>query len=393
MATRINVDTIKTDQISQYIKCFDAIDGRYKCKVEQCHSALSKNSAAIRHLKNSHQDVAQAIDDCKKEQSHAGSIEVKSMASLEMVWNAILQIIVFGAIPFSFLTSKGFQFFIRPYAIAFHSAGIDFSVNRVNTQSKIGERAKQVKEIIRTEVNGKMVCLLLDIASRFNRSIFGINIAYFHNGKVRVRTIGMETLKITHTGRNLYEIVKRKLSELGISIQQVFTVTTDNGRNLIKLSKLLKKELFDSEECERLSDDETDDDDEELANNDVFGNDQTIEQTDEHIFDPEIFNDEYFDDLLGNVRMEFDCSYDGLFQGISCAAHGLHLIVTDAVRKCHGTNALIERCRTMAKKLRTPNLRATIKENGKKSPILDVKTRWSSIFNMVRKYVNKRLRV
>lgn len=79
------------------------------------------------------------------------------------------------------------------------------------------------------------------------------------------------------TSKNLYDLVKIKLFEFGISIEQVFTVTTDNGKNLIKLSKLLQKDQFDSEECERANDEESndDDDDEVHENNDIFGNDET----------------------------------------------------------------------------------------------------------------------
>lgn len=65
--------------------------------------------------------------------------------------------------------------------MAFRSAGINCTIDRRNTQSKITEKAEQIKR----EVEGNMVTVLLDIASRFNRSIFGINIAYFCNGKVR----------------------------------------------------------------------------------------------------------------------------------------------------------------------------------------------------------------
>lgn len=386
MATRITEDSIISENINQYIKCFELTGGRYKCLVEQCTSSLAQNQSAIRHLKKHHPTISHAVDNCKQEKDPA-STEIKFNACLESVWNAILQIIVFGAIPFTFLTSKGFQFFLRPYIIAFHSAGLEFSVNRISTQSKIAECAEKIKETIRAEVNGNMVCLLLDIASRFNRSVFGINIAYFHNGKVRTRTIGMETLKISQSGKNLYDLVKKKLFEFGISIEQVFTVTTDNGKNLIKLSKLLQKDLFDSEEFERANDEESDDDDDDEVheNNDIFGNDETSHQTDEYIFDPEVFDDEYFNDLLANVCKEFKCEYNGLFQGISCAAHGLHLIVIEAIKNSRGESVLIEKCRELAKKLRTPNMRAALKECGKKSAIRDVKTRWSSTFNMVKK--------
>lgn len=385
---RITVETIKSEKILQYVKCFEITeDRRHKCLVDECNSIVSSSSAAVRHLKTQHKNIVNSINNLKKEPTQDDLTEVKFKASPIMVWNAIMQIIVFGAIPFTILKSKGFRYLLNPFIAAFRSAGLQYSVNRTNTQSKIEEKTEQVKQIIKREVDGKMVCLLLDIASRYNRSIFGINIAYFHNGKVRVRTIGMHSLKISQTARNLYDIVKNKLNEFGIAIEQIFAVTTDNGKNLIKLSKLIKSELsqsneFDSDDGDEEEYDDYDTGDGEYENQATHNNDSD-EQIDEHLFDPEIFNEDYFHDLLLNVRKEINCSYDGLFNGISCAAHGLHLVVTKALKLCTDMDPLILKCRTLVKKLRTPSLRGALHENGKRSALLDVKTRWSSIHNMV----------
>lgn len=383
---RITEEIIKSEKILQYVKCFENTeDGRYKCLVDECNSSLSSSSAAVRHLKNQHKNIVNSIDSLKKEPTQDNLIEVKFKASPIMVWNAIMQIIVFGAIPFTILKSKGFRYLLNPFTAAFRSAGLKYSVNRTNTQSKIEEKTEQVKQIIKKEVDGKMICLLLDIASRYNRSIFGINIAYFYNGKVRVRTIGMHSLKISQTARNLYDIVKSRLNEFGITIEQIFAVTTDNGKNLIKLSKLIKSELSQSDQFDSDAEDEEeyDDYDDGEDENQATHNNDSDEQINEHLFDPEIFNEEYFRDLLLNVRKEFNCSYDGLFNGITCAAHGLHLVVIKSLNLCADMDPLILKCRTLVKKLRTPSLRGALHENGKRSALLDVKTRWSSIYNMV----------
>lgn len=218
-----------------------------------------------------------------------------------------------------------------------------------------------------------MVCLLLDIAQRFNRSIFGINIAYCSDGNLRIRTIGMHTLKCSQTGRNLFQLVKNILSEHNISLDQVFSVTTDNGKNLIKMNKFIQKELYEN----TCSSDESDEDEEADCN--VFDNNWT----DESILDPDIFNNEYFEDLLSNLRDEFDCQYKGVFTGISCAVHGIHLVVQGAIKNSNLSH-LIEKCRTLAKKLRTPKLRGELSKCGQKMALRDVPTRWSSLFNMVR---------
>lgn len=93
--------------------------------------------------------------------------------------------------------------------------------------------------------------------------------------------------------------------------------------------------------------------------------------------------EEYFHDLLNNLRSEFTCTYNNLFTGISCAAHGLHLVVLDAIKTRSGLSELIEKCRNLSKKMRTPKMRAELNKQGMKMAVLDVKTRWSSLHNMV----------
>lgn len=164
------------------------------------------------------------------------------------------------------------------------------------------------------------------------------------------------------------------LSELDISLDQVFSVTSDNGKNMIKVAKLLEQELLDRHDQ---SDNDENSEVEQECN--AFESDSDNDE----IFDPDIFNDEYFRDLLSNLRNEFSCSYSSLFTGISCAAHGLHLVVHDAIKACTEIASLIEKCRSLVKKLRTPKLRGELLKRKQKMAVIDVKTRWSSMFNMV----------
>lgn len=124
----------------------------------------------------------------KKIQTDA-PIPIRTETNPTKIWNAIIQMIIFGALPFAIVNSQGFRYLIKPYAEAFKRAGAFFSVNELNVQSEIDDRATHIKKQISNETKGKMICLLIDIASRFNRSILGINIAYWANGRINHRTI------------------------------------------------------------------------------------------------------------------------------------------------------------------------------------------------------------
>lgn len=379
MAEQISDEDVIIENINQYTKCFTLSNGRFQCNAAGCTSKLSYKSSAIRHLKAVHPDLAAAIDANKKSKNSTKSIEIRATVDPAKIWNAITHMIVFCAVPFAILQSKGFRYMIEPFATAFRNSGLNFTMDPPHLQKFIGEKANELKQKISNEAKNNMVCLLLDIASRFNRSILGVSIVYWFDGKKRTRTIGMHTLKVSQTGPNLFGLVKKMLSEFDISLEQIFSVTSDNGKNMIKVAQLLEKELLDkNDETSSFINDSDENSDDEQQNN-AFEN----ERHNDELFDPDIYDDEYFFDLLANLRDEFDCTYHGLFTGISCAAHCLHLVVNDAINTCTEISKLVEKCRSLAKKLRTPKLRGELLRKKQKMALIDVKTRWSSLFNMV----------
>lgn len=370
ITAEIDVEAVRKNAIFTYTNCFDQSSGKFDCMVAGCKSVLANKSSAIRHLKKQHAEIYHEVEEMKKSQTNLKST-VEIIETPARIWHAILQLVIFCALPFSIVQEWGFKLLIKPYVTAFESTNTKFAVNRTSIRSQISEQAKQIKEIIIGETKGKMICLLLDIASRYNRSVLGISIVYYNNG-LCTRTIGMETLKISQTAKNLFDIVKTKLNDYGITLDQVFAVTTDNGKNLIKMTKMFQ----DSDETHY----ESESDEEEPIESDCYRN----EASGDEFFDPDDFNNEYFHDLLTNLRCEFpNAYYNGLLTGISCGAHCLNLVVTDAIKVSAELSDLIDKCRSLVKKLRTPSLRAALKEKSHRMAILDVKTRWSSLYDMV----------
>lgn len=383
MAGQISDETAIIENINQYTKCFTLSGGKFCCNVTGCTAKLSDKSSSIRHLKGIHPELAATIDANKKQPNCAESIEIRTKVNPSKVWNAIVHMMIFASIPFAVLRSKGLRYLMKPFSEAFKNAGMNFTMDRAHVQKCIGEKADEMKKIISSEAQNSMICLLLDIGSRFNRSILGVSIAFWFNGKKRIRTIGMHTLKVQHTGQHLFNVIQMMLREFNISLDQVFSVTSDNAKNMIKAKKLLEKELSDqTDQSSSRNSDNSDGENSDDEDDDAFENIQNNSENDE-VFDPEIFNDEYFRDLLTNVRNQFSCSHNSLFTGISCAAHGLHLVVTNAIKRCKEVADIIEKCRTLAKKLRTPKLRNELFRQNQKVALLDVETRWSSLFNMV----------
>lgn len=123
------------------------------------------------------------------------------------------------------------------------------AINPVNTKREISKQAALLREEIRNEVAGRLVCLKLDAASRLRRHLLSINIQYAHNGKLVLRHLEMlETFK-GHTSEFLAEQILKVLGVYGIDVQNVYSATVDNGANMKKAVKLLpsrgRTELLD----------------------------------------------------------------------------------------------------------------------------------------------------
>ncbi len=84
--------------------------------------------------------------------------------------------------------------------------------------------------------------LKVDCAKRLSRSILGINAQYVHDGKIILRTLSTYELKNRQTGATLKKMILETLGEYEISLSQVYTITTDNGANMLLAVKLLSEE-------------------------------------------------------------------------------------------------------------------------------------------------------
>lgn len=366
----ISLDDIIVNNYDKAINCFKTETDEsgkqiFICQIDGCALKYNTNSASIRHVRLNHQLVHKTIQMNKTKGSSDDDspfnklFEIRVKVNPEEIWNACVDLITINALPLCAVEYPAFKKNLQPYVISLKRQGIDLIINRKNIREKIDKKAKEIKNLITLEANNKMVCLMLDIASRYNRSVLGVNISYFYNGKIRIRTIGMHVLHFTYTAINLKDKVTENLLNFKIRLEQMIAVTTDNGKNLVKLITCLNSDVQNTQVFEADSED------------------------DEYI-DHDIFDGDYYESLLAEVQSMFEeINQTNLIHGISCGVHCLHLVVTHSIKKSKETHDLIEKCRNLAKKLRSPTFRAMLKAKGLSSAIIDVATRWNSIFSMV----------
>lgn len=164
----------------------------------------------------------------------------------------------------------------------------------------------------------------------YNRSILGITAHYEHNGQIVTRLIGIRRLLASHTGAIIVKTVQNTLKLFKVCLEDVYCISTDNGANSFRAVTVFR--LFQSHQM-----------DDFLLNDLPFFE---REQAYAGFIDKEI---KKHGDELSNASGKYVFS-------VHCAAHTMELGVRDALKISHEELTVIERARTMVKKLRTDSL-------------------------------------
>lgn len=221
----------------------------------------------------------------------------------------------------------------------------------------------------------------------------------------------MMLLEESHTGVYLAEQIINRLKEYDIELIQIFTITTDNGKNVLKMVRDMEEHLRIEIDKAKASACEVSQDTNNVSganatyqvqSNELIG-DETAEAVEMYLAEvTEITDDEAMELVMDEVvAMEKNKTLlsamtvhlgllgaDFLFDitGVNCAEHTLQLSVGDATNgmKLYHKN-VIKLCTEASKMLR---LQSTINEMDKvgisyKLPRLENKTRWGSMFLMV----------
>ncbi|XP_062550066.1 uncharacterized protein LOC134214754 [Armigeres subalbatus] len=162
----------------------------------------------------------------------------------------LVQWVTVGNVPLQFFNLECVQEVLHPI----HDSLKIGHMNRHNVIQYIHEVTTKLVKFISLELNGKQISIKADIASRKGRTILGINAQFIKQGQIVVRTLVMCERFDRNTAENIMEEVLKALSTFGVELAQVYSITTDNGSNMLKASKLLRncQELNDNimDECE-----------------------------------------------------------------------------------------------------------------------------------------------
>lgn len=266
------------------------------------------------------------------------STTVNVKLNAELLKNACLEIVTVNGRPFKILEDSGFKKIIEPIQAAFKT---NKRINSQNIREDIPVKASELREQITTELKNKIISLKVDAATRMSRSFLGINAQFMIDNKIALRTLAVQELRQSHTGLYLKNVIIDSLKLFGVSIKQIYTVTCDNGANMLKSIDLIRDELVQNNNLiDEVFGDAEDDVSEELMAS-LYDAMKLLEA--------ERLNTE---DYMGNT---------GILQTIRCGAHTMQLAVFDCLKKDKAIEKTLSKAREIVKKLRTPTMSMILK--------------------------------
>lgn len=312
----------------------------YQCTIDTCQKFLKSEHVFNwkRHIVTCHREVAVEMDliseeseGSKKKQQKKISIEMNE----ETFTKACVQLATLNNLPFRLFEYAGFKDIIAPISQAFN-----ININSHNIGEHIRSTADKIRNHICKEIEGKLIHLKVDAATRCGRSILGVNIQFLNGPTIVIRSLGMLEVFKKHTAEHLKEEIMLLLHTYNVSPASIYAATTDNGANLLKAVRLLKEHSIDVDEEQT--------DDLAIEENDVYE-----------------YTEQLISPLLSSVR---------------CAAHTIQLSVHDVLKYY---SEQLNKIREIVKKLRNNPYKNSFTLNGARKPFLDVITRWNSTYNMI----------
>lgn len=395
----------KDSALNEIYKHFKYVEAENKmhCSIDNCAEILSGViiTNLRRHIKRKHNSVFLTLEP-PKTYKRIDKPWKNSSGLIKSLRMSCVELLTINGRPFLHIMDSGLRKILRivsELASDNENIGeIDLSViNSVTVLEDIAKTSEIIVDIISDEVKNKMISLMVDLVSKRGRSILGMNIQFINadTNEITIRCIGMVRLNRSHTGRYLSDLVTQKLMVYNIKTEQIYSMTTDNGANVIKCNEIIRNEFEAATNLPQAIDllDTTEFNDavvDAFTDTALFSEasgDVSPERSEQHPRPGEDdLTDDHSDHLLTIFTDEYVSETNSSFQLINgnlCGAHSLQLAVNNAIALWDKRTGLLTKCRSVTDKLRGQNLRDEMNNRKLLLPRPDCSTRWNSTYLMV----------
>lgn len=353
---------------------FEKVDGGMRCNITDCNSMQSRTTTFYlkRHLKTKHYSIYKKLfeDEVRSHAQHLiNAFETKQHA---------ITLVTTNGYPLSLLDKSSFRYLIKPGLDTLAEHGQEVTVNRKVITEYIQQTSDEIRAHIKNELRAaRLFSLMFDITTKATLSVLGISASFIFNDTVIVRSLGIIHITKRHNGENIADMVNDNLNSFDASLAQIFAITTDNGSNMIRTTRMINEMLE--------SMDSTNEDEIEYVGTSMNG--QSDEEDNDPIDDDEANEREQrlmeiLNSLTQNITLRND--YIAAIPGIRCCAHTLQLAIHDALNRSN-TKRTLGRIKEMCKALRNQVINTEFRRLSPESilPPLDSATRWCSAYVMV----------
>ena len=263
-------------------------------------------------------------------------------------------------------------------------------IDRKGVRDFVVDFAKKKRQVLAKILAGKLVYLLVDGATRQFRTFIAINVVFFHEGKLEMKTL---TVRASHGKQKAIDyknILLSTMATFGILKSNILCVSADNASVMEALVRQMNEQDPDADYDEN-------------------------EQYDSlaEAFDSAMYAMEHDDAELGTVRekkkktkrarrvdlggpelgvaelekqLEDACKSLGLIFYQRCGVHSLQLAVPDGLNQ-PTIKEFLERIRGVVRKLRSKHMTHFRSIRPFLVPFNDNATRWSSTHNMLKRFL------
>lgn len=354
------------------------------CSDRKIHFTGQQEFVLKRHYVNKHPDHGKMYDVKIKRRSNesdsaSSSKKISKSSKLSRggyIKNCVM-LAIFHAVSFTLFNAPPF----RDLTIL-HSINAGLTINASNIVIFIALTAQRIRTMLSSNLENKMFSIKLDIATKHYRSVLGVNIQYYSpfQKKIVIRSLGYIELNKRHTSKNLQIEVYKLLDQFGINRRNIYSFTSDNGSNMIRLGKMLRSNQHDlllSDEMRKMQEHVPTDDDEDESEDDEDDGEFRFEYNQ---------RDKNMENLISDLQ---DSTEDGLMSTlivIRCAAHTLQLAVYDVLKSFAKEKIL--HIRKVVLELKSSKF-LDFMPTELKALQLNVVTRWNSLFIMFKEILKK----
>ncbi|KAI8125207.1 hypothetical protein CVS40_4200 [Lucilia cuprina] len=258
-----------------------------------------------------------------------------SAINKEHIQMALVELFTKCGRPLSLAEDRPFKMLVTPTL-----ESLNMKVDEHNVITLITQYSNNIKNEVKEELCGRLISLKIDGVTVNSVSVLSVNVQFIKNNSVAIKTIAIKKLTQQPTSEYLKNIVLEVLSSYEINLNQVVTITTDNGANMINDSNYDISSSSSDEVCN-------------------------------------------ITDFLG---MDSNLSMDNIIN-VRCGSYILQKCATDVI-KSTDIKKKLDSIRALIKKLGTQKYTNLMKGGDYKMPLLDNIAKCSSTYLMLQHFIS-----